>query len=59
MVSFKGLGWLLNYHIAKLQFSFFTTKELLWKIIIDININNDFNNDTDLAQMFLGLKPWS
>ena len=20
---------------------------------------NDFNNDTDLAQMFLGLKPWN
>ena len=27
LVSFNGLWWLLNYHIAKLQFSFFTTKK--------------------------------
>ncbi len=29
LVSFNGLGWLLNYHIAKLQISFFTNKILL------------------------------
>ena len=58
-MAWDGLGWLLNYHIAKIQFSFLTTKKYFWKIGIDININNDFNNYTDLERMFLGLKPLS